>query len=290
MDKYFSDCEKPSLPRNKEEIPNSVWKGIASLIETGIDNGSFGLYFPDVCEDGGAITGTNRRNFKNVLQAEIPDMPYPFRSYNVPDKYTILDFIQFCYEHIADPTQEEHDSYRRHYHLTFNQKRGRDNYRDKINRIFSRNMIAFELEESGNIFRLTNTVLQEAIYNYNKSSGDNKLDNLLQKAVEKYLNPKQEVRVESLEKLWDAWERIKTIGIGKDKKEKTKIILDRAALEQNFRKLLETEAKELTNIGNKFTIRHTETNQIEIKDYNHVDYLFLRLFSMINLLLVSLKD
>ena len=34
MDKYFSDCEKPSLPRNKEEIPNSVWKGIASLIET----------------------------------------------------------------------------------------------------------------------------------------------------------------------------------------------------------------------------------------------------------------
>lgn len=290
MDKYFSDCEKPSLPRTKEEISNSVWSGIASLIETEIDNGSFGLNFPEVCEDGGAISGTNRRNFKNVLQAEIPGMPYPFRSYNVPGKYTILDFIQFCYEHIADPTQEEHHSHRRHYHLTFNQKRGRDNYRDKINRIFSRNMIAFELEESGNIIRLTNTVLQEAIYNYNKSSGDNKLDNLLQKAVEKYLNPKQEVRVESLEKLWDAWERIKTIGIGKDKKEKTKIILDRAALEQNFRELLETEARELTNIGNKFTIRHAETNQIEIKDYNHVDYLFLRLFSMINLLLVSLKD
>ncbi len=101
------------------------------------------------------------------------------------------------------------------------------------------------------------------------------------------MNPKQEERRDSLEKLWKAWERIKTIEDGKDKKEKTKNILDSVASEQHFRQLLEDEAKTLTEIGNSFMIRHSETDKIEIKDEKHVEYLFSRMFSMIHLLLVT---
>ena len=92
------------------------------------------------------------------------------------------------------------------------------------------------------------------------------------------------MRREALEKLWDAWERMKTLEPG-NKGESTKALLDKAATEPGFRDLLETEARKLTEIGNGFHIRHSETTQTEIQSDNQVDYLFHRLFALIWLVL-----
>ena len=116
-------------------------------------------------------------------------------------------------------------------------------------------------------------------------TGDADLDSLLEKAREKFLDPDPTVRRESLEKLWDAWERLKTIEPGKDKKAQTKVLLDKAAAEQTFRDGLGKEARELTDIGNEFRIRHSETNKVPLGPSEHVDYLFHRLFALIWLLL-----
>src|SRR5580658_7191622 len=62
-------------------------------------------------------------------------------------------------------------------------------------------------------------------------------------------------------------------------------LLDKAATEPNFRDRLETEARELTEIGNRFMIRHTEMDKVPIADSAHVDYLFQRMFALIRLLL-----
>jgi len=59
----------------------------------------------------------------------------------------------------------------------------------------------------------------------------------------------------------------------------------KAAGEPTLRAKIEEEAIELTNIGNTFMIRHTETDKIPITDSAHIDYLFHRMFSMIRLLL-----
>ncbi len=93
------------------------------------------------------------------------------------------------------------------------------------------------------------------------------------------------MRRESLESLWDAWERLKTLEPGRDKKESTARILDRASQEPVFRGVLETEARLLTDIGNNFMIRHAEINKTPINDDEHVDFLFHRLFAVIRLLL-----
>lgn len=58
-------------------------------------------------------------------------------------------------------------------------------------------------------------------------------------------------------------------------------MIDEVASCDCFRELLKSEAKELTKIGNKFNIRHSEHNQIEIQDSKHYKYLFHRLLSMI---------
>jgi chemotaxis regulatin CheY-phosphate phosphatase CheZ len=107
----------------------------------------------------------------------------------------------------------------------------------------------------------------------------------LEVARKKFLNHALDVRRESLEKLWDAWERLKTVEAGKDKKASAAALLDKAAAEPHFRNKLEHEAKELTEIGNTFMIRHTETDKVPIVDSAHVDYLFHRMFSITRLLL-----
>jgi hypothetical protein len=107
----------------------------------------------------------------------------------------------------------------------------------------------------------------------------------METACEKYLSPNPTVRREALEKLWDAWERLKTIEPGKDKKTRATRLLERAAPELTFRQALEREARELTDIGNACNIRHSETSQVLLRSNEHEDYLFHRLFAMIRLLL-----
>jgi hypothetical protein len=63
------------------------------------------------------------------------------------------------------------------------------------------------------------------------------------------------------------------------------IILQTAAPEPNFRVRLEADAKQLTEIGNSYLIRHHEQAQIAVTDVDQIDYLFHRLFAMITLLL-----
>lgn len=70
-----------------------------------------------------------------------------------------------------------------------------------------------------------------------------------------------------------------------DKKTSAKALLDKAATEPTFRETLEDEARELTRIGNDFTIRHSETDKVPLELSEHVDYLFHRLFALIRLLL-----
>ena len=66
------------------------------------------------------------------------------------------------------------------------------------------------------------------------------------------------LRREALERLWDAWERLKSLADPGDKKRSIKVILDAAAAEPSLRARLEEEAKELTGIGNSHLIRHSE--------------------------------
>jgi hypothetical protein len=113
------------------------------------------------------------------------------------------------------------------------------------------------------------------------------LNGLLETARQKFFSHDLDVRKESLEKLWDAWERLKTVESGKDKKESVKLLLDKAAGETNFRQLLESEAVEVTEIGNKFMIRHTEVGKVPITSSNDVDFLFHKLFALIRLVLRS---
>jgi hypothetical protein len=56
---YFGDRERGPKPRTSEEITSNVWKAIWGHIQTRIDNGAFGIDFPEMCSDGNGPYGTN---------------------------------------------------------------------------------------------------------------------------------------------------------------------------------------------------------------------------------------
>jgi len=281
---YFSDREAGPRPRTSEEIPLPVWGGIVAAINSRVKDGSFGYRFPDTCPDGEVVCGCSETDFSLALRADIPDVSWPLDPQSIPPKLAVLDLIEFCFQSTGKPIQGDYHDYFKHYHLSFNREEGQAALRDDINRIFARNGIAFELNTTGTIERLAPEGIRESLNSAQFKTGDDDLNALLEAARTKYLDPDLNVRKESLEKLWDAWERLKTIE-DKDKKKGATILLNKAATEPTFRGLLEEEAEKLTVIGNNFRIRHSETTKAPIETSEQVDYMFHRMFALIHLLL-----
>ena len=283
---YFSEREKGELPREKEEIDNKVWQGISALVDGRIYNGSFGANYPTLCQDGEGITGSDADAVWQAIYAEIPNVQHLGPAGHLRT-LAILDLIEFCWRCIGAPIREGYHDYFKHHHLDFNIEEGRNEFRADINRIFRCNGLAYELKEYGQIERLAPPVLREELVSTQFRTGDNDLDGLLETSRRNFLHPDETTRREALKALWDAWERLKTLGSGSDKKSQAKALLDDTAgsSSSRFRQALEQEATELTSIGNTFQIRHSETNQERLARSEHVDYLFHRLFALIHVIL-----
>ena len=267
------------------EMEEVLCRAIVGIIRNRASDGWFGLEYPEQCGDNRGVTGTDVAAMRAALIAYNLHNPFQ-RDAPIPTTYEVLDLIEFAFEKIAQPIQRgDLHEYYGHYHLDFNRDAGRTAFRDEINLIFERNGIAFELTEAGQIERIAPEGLREALSHAVFRTGDPVLDELLERARRKFLSRDAAVRRESLETLWGSWERLKSLEDANNKKEGIRIILDRAAPEPNFRRLLEAEAAALTRIGNDYMIRHAEVGKIPIGDDEHVDFLFHRLFAAIRLLL-----
>lgn len=297
--KYFSDSERGSLPRTKNEIPHNVWLGLTAYIQGLIDTGWFGEKFPELCPDGQGCYGTNEKTFSLALQAEILGIEYPFvtEKEEDPDSWTskevpftpsyldVLDLVQFCYANVSKPTLGQYHSYYGHHHIaSFDRQSAQDEFSVKIDTIFTRNGLAYELLADGQIQRVVCGSLSSVIQQTPKTS-EQELNDLLEHANRKICNSDVRVRYEALKELWDAFERIKTVSAPeKNKKQSMTLLLDSCSSDPKFRSELETEAQTLTSIGNAFFIRHSEMSQVKLADSDHIEYLFHRLASFMLLL------
>jgi hypothetical protein len=221
---YYSDQERGPVPRTGETVSPKAWGGIVAAVASALDDGRFGEDFPEFCPDGSCVCGTDVRSFALAMQAEITGIIWPlqtevsepggWRSQKTPyapDTHDILDFVQFCYQHVSGITQRSYHGFLNHDHLSFERDSGRGVFRDLINGIFSRNGIAFDLQVDGSMTRFAPPVLAEVLRSPLRATGDSTLDGLFENARRKFLSPDLCIRTEALEKLWDAWERLKTL-------------------------------------------------------------------------------
>ena len=298
MNDYFSDRENGPRARTEQVISPAVWAGLVATVQALINSGAFGLRFPERCPDGQAVCGCDTDALAASVIAEMPGLAWPLettclvdegflsqREPFAPDTLLILDFIEFIYASVAKPIPGKHHDFFSHHHLTFDQQSGQEEFRATVNRIFSRNGVAFEMLSTGRIVRVLPPVLGEDLKRAIFRTGDRTLDHMLEECRTKFSDRNPLVRREALERLWDGWERLKSLADPGDKKRSIKIILDATAAEPSLRARLEGEATELNSIGNSHLIRYSEVNQVPVIDVDQVDYLFHRLFAMIQLVL-----
>jgi hypothetical protein len=230
-----------------------------------LSNGSFGQTFPENCPDGYGIIGHDSRLFELMRRRSWISLNLsPRPSANRSRGRSTLTFVTTT--------------------CALTATRGLREFVDAINSIFARNGVAYELTEDGQAKRILSTELQQLFATTSSHSGDAEADRLLEEARADFTSSRENERRNTLEKLWDAFERIKTPEPGRDKRTQVTALLDKTA-KGKYRVMLEAEATELTRIGNTFRIRHSETTQEPLVQSREADYLFHRMFSFLRLVL-----
>lgn len=153
-------------------------------------------------------------------------------------------------------------------------------FENEINAIFKLNNINVELR-NGEIHSTSNKAIGlDDSTNINEAG----LEELIRIAEDLYNKGNYSYAVE---KLWDAFERIKTYYYPTLDKKKSaeKIINDISYGNEHIKKMFDNEFKVLTDIGNNYRIRHHEKNKTDISNDLHYEYFYKRCLSLISILL-----
>jgi hypothetical protein len=292
----YSDRVGRARPRINEEVPANAWPGLVALIQARIRDGSLACAFPrhDCPDVRDAITGTDEDMFLDSLLAHIPELEGRILRADVPvSTDAALDIIDFVALHIDQPARRDPHNYFGHEHLSFRAYQadpfhdelspGQARYRDDIDLLFGRNGIAFTLGDDMCVRRLGPPEARSLISEFTPNSGDRQLDAKLNDAMTRFLSRAPGDRRDALEKLWDAFEMVKHIESGgqtQNTKQSVTRLLDRAA-PGPLRAELEAEFTALNTIGNNFSIRHHGGQQQTLPTDAAVDYVFVRLASVI---------
>lgn len=264
--------------------------------------------YPAQCPDGQGCCGLNYEEFRLDLRYEIPTLyrddadciAVPTTIHNIfdgdhqpeYDQYALLDLIEFFAENVRDVVVGGFHSYWGHHHLTCQNSRNVcAQFRDEINSIFQKTGLLCSLSTNLQVERIVEnsplTPEVEATIATVKEPGTLEL---LQEAILLHKSPYPAGIRGATEKIWDAFERLKTYYTALNKaKSAEKIVDDMAGGQAPYVTLFDIEFKALTKIGNDFRIRHHETDKIEIKDIRYYDYFFNRCLSLIALAIQYLQ-
>jgi hypothetical protein len=214
---FYSDRTAGRRPRDIEHLPAQTWRGLLALIQNKIDSNWMAKQFPEMCPDGNGVVGTNRVGLSDLLQALVPDLDWPVGQSEQPATSVALDLVDFVAQRIAKPEPKRYHDFFKHHELDFDIGSGRAEFRQEMNLLFARGGVAFELDTEMRMARLGPPEGRQALADLRPDTGDSTLDQLIVEARTRYLSrDARDVRI-GLEKLWDAFERLKTIEGGSKK-------------------------------------------------------------------------
>lgn len=156
-------------------------------------------------------------------------------------------------------------------------------FRNEINAILKLNNINVELR-NGEVHSTSNKAIGlDDSTNINEAG----LEELIRTAEVSYNKGEYSYAVE---KIWDAFERIKTYYPTLDKKKSAeKIINDISYGNEHIKKMFDNEFKVLTDTGNSYRIRHHEINKIDISKELHYKYFYKRCLALISVIVENLQ-
>lgn len=169
--------------------------------------------------------------------------------------------------------------------IEFYEKYNIDNgFSAQVNALFKLNGLQYKLENG----RIESTLDVTIEKNDISAIPEKGLKDLIMEAESYYNSGNKQIAVE---KLWDAFERLKTYYSPTLNKAQSsnKIIDDMSDSNADFKTIYETEFRTLTSIGNSFRIRHHETTKIDITDNRQYDYFYRRCLALISVAILYLE-
>lgn len=253
----YSERIHGATARTHETLPEQTADGLKALVGRRIDGNYLAEEFPTYCSDGDGIDGTNTFSVGPDLTALVPGATWPLWQEKVSDE-TLFDVVEYVGQRLSKPLNGRYHEFFRHHELEFDVKAGRAQFRSDVNTILSRGGTVFEMDAKMQVQRVGSPEVQVALQQLRPATGDTKLDDLLEKARKLYLSRRDADRATAIEKLWDAFERLKTLDDPSDKKRSVKALLSHVA-DTAFRDIVEAEMTALTTLGTPFRFGTTRS-------------------------------
>lgn len=236
----------------------------------------------------------NRTLFEKRMAIKIPNIFRDKHGYiSTPqfnddyDQYSLIDLIEYIAQNIKDISEGwNNNRYKNYWYIhCLDTTNVFADFQNEINEIFKEAGVLFTLTSRKIIERVVeNTPLSPEIETEIHQISEPGTRELMIDAIALYKTPNPAARQDSVEKIWDALERLKTYYTNLDKRGSVnKVVNEMSNAKSEFITIFNAEFRALTDIGNNFRIRHHETNKIDITDHRHYDYFFNRCLSLIAL-------
>jgi hypothetical protein len=220
-----------------------------------------------------------------------PDNCHPIIS--DAEQYALLDFIEYIGNNCKDFHQLRWHDFSRHRHIAFLETNEIfETFRQDINNIFELTRLQYTLTPEKTVERIMEHDVMTAtefkdVLGLIREEG---IKDLLNRAYALFRHREPNLRKDAIEKLWDAFERLKTY-YSKDKPDSAaRIAKDMGMGIPAFEGMFNEEFRKLRTIGNEFRIRHHETDKTNIDDGRHRDYFFDRCMSLVKCAIMFLGD
>ena len=291
-----------SKPRINDEITLPLWKGIVAFLEKMEQKNFFAESYPEGCMDNQTdIWSTDTNKLSDELEI-YTELTWPLKTAKksdsyfedsqpyIPTKYEIFDTLELLFQKISTPSNGFYHTFCRHHHLIFtNDNIAKTEFSTQINDLFNAKGMIYEFNPTnGHVETVVGEETKQLISNALAGKMmDAQYKGMLETACIQITNFRIDIAYQGLEKLWDAYERLKCYFDPKNQKEKS-ISASRIVALFGDNLLFQTEVNEeickLTELGNALRILLSETYQLALTNHKQIHYLFRRCLALIVLI------
>ncbi len=280
---YYTQRQKKNRQPHDPFVGLDFWVAFRTYIDRLSDGNYFCKEFANACSDGYPL-GRYDKAVANRLKEELGQIEWPISTAISPGSATILNLVEFFYTYVAKPTKEWFHNYCGSNHPEeYDVSQGRYEYTIQVNAMLKRFNHPYKLQK-GRILRIGSEIMDTRIGSVEFKTSDTHLLRLVDSAVENFYDRTGKKKLDGLRSIVDAFERLKTLE-GVDKKKSIAKVISKLSPVEEVRSHFDAHLRKLTELANRYTIRHHERDKVVLEDESLIEYLFYSYYNLIRLIL-----
>jgi len=268
-----------------EPLRFRFWPAFAALVEDEIANGRLDYAFGHKARCGERTAACDYEALSRAVRQQIGRSGWPIEKVDLLDR-EILTLTEFFAGSVVEPAPLM-CGYCEQYHIAFGHS-ATDDFALSVNGIFRSLALPMRFDD-GKLIHDRSVVLSRAALEIGHLTNDTALLTLIATAVDDFFDGGDDRRWSGLEKIVDAFERTKAL-LSKNKRESVTTLINRVSPHIDLVEPLAALFRQLTEIGNQYSIRHHEPSQQPLTDPSLVEFLFFSYFNLVRFALTRLRD